>query len=345
MKLLMISLWVLFNCAYSVDQDSEKPQIKRKRLIDNYGTEKVKDQDCTLTKGQICKVCFAPESAAKYIISANNPNERLRTCIKCFINSKLPHIEERILISRPEDEFVVGKILKINENNKYHIQFLDGPNAGNYDTIDENGFIKLVHEIIPNEKLCPICNYFLFQEQTCQRNNCGIGICYSCYTKVPKCEFCKLLYCGTPVVVKQKNLRVLTDIILLQDFGETFTEVYGLIVNSLLVGTTITYEVKLSDDYKWGRDANGQMQISLNTDKPMTTYLFENEVEVLKPPNTYEENNENDAEFEFDLTQFYNDELDAMEEGEITNDEDPWSSLDHIEDELLQYFSNLNEVD
>lgn len=142
-----------------------------------------------------------------------------------------------------------------------------------------------------------------------------------------------------------KNLRVLTDIILLQDFGETFTEVYGLIVNSLLVGTSITYEVQLSDDYQWERDANGQMQISLNTDKPMTTYLFENEVEVLKPPNTYEENNENDAELEFDLTQFYNDELDAMEEGEITNDEDPWSSLEHVENDLLQYFSHLNEVD
>merc|ERR1712034_291190 len=82
-------------------------------------------------------------------------------------------------------------------------------------TIHKSGFTKLVHEIIPIEKLCPICNYFIFGEQKCERKNCEKGICYSCYQKVPQCEFCKLLHRGTPVVVKQKNLSKFTEIKLL----------------------------------------------------------------------------------------------------------------------------------
>jgi len=357
MQLLMFTLcvsWFLLNSCCSATQNSQTSQIKRKRLNEHYSIENVKIRDCRQSLGTQCEVCFAPGSAAKYIKSANDPKEKLRICKKCFTNSKLPQPEERILISCPEDKFSVAKILKINENNTYDIQFIEGQNAGNYDTIDKSGFTKLVHEIIPIEKLCPICNYFIFGEQKCERKNCEKGICYSCYQKVPQCEFCKLLHRGTPVVVKQKNLSKFTEIILEHNFGQKFTEVYGYIIHNwpytFCGKKTICYEVALSNDYEWEKEENSQIWLTLNTNKPLMTYLLENEVEVLKPPNTYQENNENEDEL-FDYNQFYNDQLSTIgevEEHEEEDDDEPQGNIqfygnDVQHDDVVSY--ELNTID
>jgi len=341
MQLSMFTLcisWLLLNiCCSTTDltNSQQQSQFKRKRLMENYSTKTVKTPICTQSAGYKCQACSTPRSTAKYIISPNDPKEKLRACKKCFDNSMRPQREERVLISDPGDRFSVAKILDISDNDMYDVQFIEGPNAGSHITINENGFTKLVHDIIPSEKLCPICDYFMFQEQKCDRNKCDKGICYSCYKKVPQCEYCKLLHRGTPVKVKQKNLSQPMEISLQKQFGDKFTEVYGYIVNyyynSLLGGNIITYKVELWNDYEWKIDANGQMWFILpvNTDNPMITYLLEREVEVLRPP----------AEEEFDFSQFSSvaATIDEEEEHEEVNND--------VENTETQFAATTTTVD
>jgi hypothetical protein len=80
--------------------------------------------------------------------------------------------EERILIKQVEQQqtlWHVAKILKIDEEHgTYDIEYLEGPICGRghlATTVKRHDITKLIHEVIPDEKLCTICGYILFGEK------------------------------------------------------------------------------------------------------------------------------------------------------------------------------------
>jgi len=315
----------------SSSDKSEQSQIKRKRLIKYYSSEKARTRSCTNTK---CEKCFPPRNAAQRSImpAKKYKNKRLKTCENCYSQCMALQPEERILIQRDRQHplWDVAKILEIDEENgTFKIEYIEGPICERSKTIvKRHDITKLIHEIIPDDKLCAICGYFAFGKKKCIR--CHKEACSECWkVDTGSCFFCRLLHFGTPILLKRDFLDKHTDIILQQNFGPFFMEAYGMIEKCHIMHDQKTYyEILISNDYEWLTNHDGgSSQFRLQLKNPVTLYVSEEEIiNILKPPNTFQLE-------EFDINQFLNDELDELEDGEIliynhmmNDDDNPWGS-------------------
>jgi hypothetical protein len=164
------------------------------------------------------------------------------------------------------------------------------------------------------------------------------------------CFYCRLLNFGTPILLKRTDdLDKHTDIILQQNFGHLWKEVYGTIEKYLIIGhdQKTYYKILISDNYEWPKNEDGSL--AKNEDgsfkfkllnNPVTLYVSdEEEIIILKPPNTFHLE-------EFDINQYLNDELDELEDGEILiynhmNEENPWGSFTNNHHNDLPPYNDL----
>lgn len=274
----------------STAASSSSMENKRKRLIDLAGDYSATDLlECIQTKDVPCELCHSGRMAKYCVCSPTNYNEKVSACKSCYKKMKVPEIGERILIPSPENTFEIGKIVrKKDQNGEYLVEFLETENA---QEISTGNIIKLAHEIIPNEKLCPMCNYFTFGDKNCARNNCGQIICHSCFDQVSRCEYCRLLHAGAPVKIRQRKVTWKTREIFQRRFGQNFAVLYGLIIGILYTeqpNGRVEYIVEISNDYFWmSTGVNGKSKFVLKN-KTIPSIMLENELEVFKSIN-YEE--------------------------------------------------------
>jgi len=316
--MMKLSILVLYVLLLTLIYSSENR--KRKRLVEEYGIQNIWYRN-KRAKNTRCQLCQQPK-ASKKIFSASK-TKRIRICDECFNNAKEPQKEERVLIHATADhEFIAGKIVQEKLGGRYEIEYIEGSNKGIQKIMTTKSFSKLIYEIIPSKKLCPICFYFKFNKHKCERKNCDESICASCFKQVPECAFCRLIHVGMAVKVKQNKLRNSKNKTLEKKFGKNFVEIYGIVENiSFFDGNDkkdALYYVSLYTCYFWQRNEhNGIRVVALETDIPYSTFLLEAEVEILKP------NEESNEMSEPELIPFVDPDFTDLElENEILTDED-----------------------
>jgi len=299
----MFVLYLFWALLVTRCRSSESPELKRKRLVDlveNYSELNLLETECTETKNTSCEVCNSGMLAAYCLSSPANDNKKVRACKSCLRKMKLPQVEERILMNSTENILEVGKIVNI-QNGEYLVECLELKYVKK--TIQFP--IKLVHEIIPNEKLCQMCNSFTFGEQKCARKNCGQIICHSCFDQVSRCEYCRLLHIGTPVIIRQRKASNANKVVFKRRYGVNSYIWYGLIKGILFESTIqkrrrpnklkilseekngrVEYIVELSNEYLWMTNQNGKMEFNFKN-KSIPAIMLENELEIFK--SNYEE--------------------------------------------------------
>jgi len=281
--MMKLSILVLYVFLLTLADSSKN---RRKRLVDEYGKQNIWYKN-KITQNTKCQLCQQPK-ASKSIYSASM-TERMRICEQCYINVKEPKKEERVLIHGTDDHhFIAGKIVKEKLGGRYEIEYIEGKNIGMRKIMKTNGFTKLIYEIIPSKKLCSICSYFKFEKYKCERKNCDESICASCFNKIHECAFCRLLYVGAIVKIKQNKLRKSKNKTLKRKFGEHFVEIYGIVENITFFDEDdkkdAIYYVELYTSYSWQRDEHHHIcGVALDSDIPHSTFLLETEVEILKP--------------------------------------------------------------
>jgi len=283
--LRVISILLLTKCYCS-------SKIKRKRLVDlvdDYSENNLLEKEFTQTQDTKCEVCNSGILSEYCVSSPTNGHEKISACKSCLKTIKLPQLNERVLILSSNNTLEVGKLTN-NKNGTFWVEYLEIDDVSKITQFPKY-FIKLVHEIIPNEKLCPMCNYFTFDEQKCERNNCGQTICHSCFEQVLQCEYCRLLHVGSAIKIRQQNLTTKLKKVFQRRYGKLFGILFGLIRGILFSeekNGRVVYIVEVSNNYFWKKNEKSKMILVLQS-KSIPAIMMETEIEIFKPLN-YEDN-------------------------------------------------------